>query len=175
MLFEKDYSFKGTHAEKVKQLVENKFDKDHKLFERNMDVYLMAPIVGFLQGRRAPLDKSSQTTTNILAAIMIQYKADLLFNYRLIMMLDKDYEPDQKARIDKAFRHYGDDEKNKQDFERFEEYVRGGVDYLYEKLCQNSTQVEDYTNNLYDLVTDFNEKYGDLSKEIFELCEFARG
>ena len=175
MLFEKDYSFKGTHAEKVKQLVENKFDKDHKLFERNMDVYLMAPIVGFLQGRRAPLDKSSQTTTNILAAIMIQYTADLLFNYRLIMMLDKDYEPDQKARIDKAFRHYGDDEKNKQDFERFEEYVRGGVDYLYEKLCQNSTQVEDYTNNLYDLVTDFNEKYGDLSKEIFELCEFARG
>ena len=175
MLFEKDYSFKGTHAEKVKQLVENKFDKDHKLFERNMDVYLMAPIVGFLQGRRAPLDKSSQTTTNILAAIMIQYKADLLFNYRLIMMLDKDYEPDQKARIGKAFRHYGDDEKNKQDFERFEEYVRGGVDYLYEKLCQNSTQVEDYTNNLYDLVTDFNEKYGDLSKEIFELCEFARG
>ena len=175
MLFEKDYSFKGTHAEKVKQLVENKFDKDHKLFERNMDVYLMAPIVGFLQGRRAPLDKSSQTTTNILAAIMIQYKADLLFNYRLIMMLDKDYEPDQKARIDKAFRHYGDDEKNKQGFERFEEYVRGGVDYLYEKLCQNSTQVEDYTNNLYDLVTDFNEKYGDLSKEIFELCEFARG
>ena len=91
------------------------------------------------------------------------------------MMLDKDYEPDQKARIDKAFRHYGDDEKNKQDFERFEEYVRGGVDYLYEKLCQNSTQDEDYTNNLYDLVTDFNEKYGDLSKEIFELCEFARG
>ena len=175
MLFEKDYSFKGTHAEKVKQLVENKFDKDHKLFERNMDVYLMAPIVGFLQGRRAPLDKSSQTTTNILAAIMIQYKADLLFNYRLIMILDKNHESDFNERLNKAFRYYGS-EKAAPDEELYESYVRGGVEVLYEKLIANTTSEEDYLTNLYDFLEEFDERYNQSvsTDSIIDLCQLAR-
>ena len=175
MLFEKDYAFKGAHADKVKLLADSKFDKTHKLFDRYMDVYLLAPIVGFLKGRRADVDKSTPTNANILAAIMIQYRSELLFTYRLIMLLDKEYEPDQTERINKAFRYYGDEEKSKKDMERFEEYVRGGVDYLYEKLYSDATLPEDYINNLYDFVEDFHDKYGDLTKEILELCKFARG
>ena len=46
-MFDKEYSFKGTHAEKVNKLTA-KFDDKNQLFKRNLDVYMMAPIVGFL-------------------------------------------------------------------------------------------------------------------------------
>lgn len=46
-----------------------------------------------------------------------------------------------------------------------------GVDYLYETLWENAVQPEDYLNNLYDLVDDFYNKYGDVSKEILDLCK----
>lgn len=45
-MFDKEYSFKGTHAEKVNKLTA-KFDDKNQLFKRNLDVYMMAPIVGF--------------------------------------------------------------------------------------------------------------------------------
>lgn len=174
MLFEKDYNFRGAHADKVKHLSDNKFDKEHTLFERFMDVYLMAPIVGFLQGRRAPLDKTTQTTATIFAGTLNNYRNDMLFSYRLIMLLDTEYEKDPNERINKAFRDYNDDVKTKNDLERFEEYVRGGVDYLYEKLCKDATHAEDYINNVYELISDFYERYGDLNKKIMQLCEIAR-
>lgn len=46
-MFDKEYSFKGSHAEKVNRLTA-KFDDKNQLFKRNLDVYIMAPIVGFL-------------------------------------------------------------------------------------------------------------------------------
>ena len=49
------------------------------------------------------------------------------------MLLDKNHEANLEARIDKAFRYYGS-EKAKADEVLYEEYVRGGVDVLYEKL-----------------------------------------
>ena len=54
-MFDKEYSFKGIHAEKVSKLTA-KFDETTSLFERNFDVYMMAPVVGFLYGRKADLD-----------------------------------------------------------------------------------------------------------------------
>lgn len=46
-MFDKEYSFKGTHADKVVKLTA-KFDDKNSIFKRNLDVYMMAPIVGFL-------------------------------------------------------------------------------------------------------------------------------
>ena len=51
-MFDKEYLFRGRHAERV-NILTAKFDDSTKLFERNFDVYIMAPIVGFLYGRKA--------------------------------------------------------------------------------------------------------------------------
>ena len=40
-MFDKEYSFKGTHAEKVNKLTA-KFDDKNQLFKRNLDVYMMS-------------------------------------------------------------------------------------------------------------------------------------
>ena len=67
-MFDKEYSFKGIHAEKVSKLTA-KFDETTSLFERNFDVYMMAPIVGFLYGRKADLDKNSSETRYSLISL----------------------------------------------------------------------------------------------------------
>ncbi len=179
MLFRKDYHFRGKHANAVKQLT-SPIDREHKIFETNMAVYMLAPIVGFMYGRRADLDttkvEGQVSETNILAEKMIKEDSHLEFVYRLIMLLDKEYEPELDKRINKAFRDCGK-EGSEGDMERFDQYVRGGVEVLHEKVYQPAKLPEDYIHNLYDLITEVEERwYQALSaKDVVELCHSARG
>lgn len=159
-MFDKEYSFKGRHAVRVNELTMN-FDgkgdgKGNKLFLRNYDVYLLAPIVGFLYQRRADIDTSTDVSpTKIFAEILMKNSDELKFNYRMIMLLDKNYEADIEKRIDKAFRG----NESPEDIERYEQYVRGGVDLLYEKLMENVTNPDEYVLRLYDFLEEFDERY----------------
>jgi hypothetical protein len=172
MLFKGDYSFRGTHADKVIELTAAFDNKGNKLFIRNLDVYLLAPIVGFLYGRKAGLDATGKTT-NILYDAMSKETTTLWFNYRLIMLLDKNNEPDFEQRVEKSFRLYGQEEA-KPDEDVYESYVRGGVDILYEKLISSASTPGDYLKNLYEFVEEFEEKHGQNSDEILNLVQLAR-
>ena len=173
MLFNRDYSFRGAHADKVIELTATFDDKGNKLFIRNLDVYLLAPIVGFLYGRKSDLDSSGKNT-NILFEAMSKETTTLWFNYRLIMLLDKDNEDDFDQRIEKAFRNYGS-EQAKTDEELYESYVRGGVDILHEKLIASVNRPEDYLKNLYEFMEEFEERYGQSADEILNLVKLAKG
>lgn len=162
-MFDKQYRFRGRHAVRVDKLT-GVFDSDSKakLFDRNVDVYTNAPLVGFLYGRRAEIDNEKNPETNqvynqnVMGDRVIYSQEELTFNFRLIMLLDKDYEPDEDKRIDKAFRHMGDDPA---DEERFNSYVRGGVDVLYEKLIEGASSLDDFISRLYDFIEEFHERF----------------
>jgi len=173
-MFDNEYSFRGSHAEKVIKLTAVFDNNKNKLFNRNLDVYLMAPIVGFLYNRRAALDRSGEST-KIFPKQLIDEQNNLLFTYRLVMLLDKEHEPEFEERINKAFRYYGS-EKASADEELYEEYVRGGVDVLYEKLLSNIASEEDYLKNLYDFLEEFDERYNQTvtTDSILDLCRLAR-
>lgn len=173
-MFDKEYSFKGTHAEKVIKLTSDFDSKGNKLFSRNLDVYLLAPIVGFLYGVKAELDKND-INTKIFPDIMMKNKDDLLFNYRLIILLDKNHEKDLEKRINKAFRFYGSD-NSKDDEILFESYVRGGVDKLYEKLIENSPNTDYYLRNLFNFIDEIEERYNSVIslESISDLCRLAK-
>ena len=171
-MFDKEYSFKGTHAERVIKLTA-KFDDKNQLFNRNLDVYIMAPIVGFLYQRKS--EANTGETTKIFTQQLTGAQDDLLFNYRLIMLLDKNNEQNMDERVNKAFRQYGS-EKAKNDEELYEKYVRGGVDQLYEKLIEPSKKPEDYLKNLYDFMDEMDERYNQeiIADRIKELCALAK-
>lgn len=171
-MFDKEYSFKGTHAERVIKLTA-KFDDKNQLFNRNLDVYIMAPIVGFLYQRKS--EANTGETTKIFTQQLTGAYDDLLFNYRLIMLLDKNNEPSMDERVNKAFRYYGS-EKARNDEELYEQYVRGGIDQLYEKLIEPSRTLEDYMKNLYDFMEEIDERYNqEISADrIKELCALAK-
>lgn len=176
-LFRKQYRFRGSHARKVERLTAQ-FDAKAKaqVFNRNIDVYANAPLVGFLYGRRAELsdekdcEKNEVYNQNVMGDRVIYSSEELLFNYRLIMLLDEEYEPDVNKRIDKAFRAMGDDPK---DMERFDEYVRGGVDVLYEKLVDGEPSVDAFADRLYEFVIEFQNRFNDSVSEedILSLCQ----
>ena len=172
MLFQGQYWFYGTHADKVKRLTAE-FDGKHKLFQYNHEVYQLAPVVGFLYRRRAEQNRESGSDTSIFPEQISNYKDVFLFNYQLIMLLDENHESDENARLDKAFRFFGTD-KSLPDEELYEAYVRGGVDVLYEKLIEPATSPEDYVKNLYEFMDDFESRYGQNADEIYDLCRIAR-
>lgn len=177
-MFDKEYSFKGIHAEKVVKLTAE-FDKSgNKLFARNYDVYLLAPIVGFLYNVKSDIDREGDKTikpTKIFPDILMKNKDDLLFNYRLIMLLDKNNEADFEERVNKAFRYYGSKDVINDEL-LYEEYVRGGVDKIYEKIFHNAQSSDDYLKNLFLFVDEIEERYNsDIDKDsIIELCRLAK-
>lgn len=175
-MFDKEYSFKGTHAEKVNKLTA-KFDNKNQLFKRNLDVYMMAPIVGFLYQRKANVNNGdgSQKPTKIFPQQLIENGDDLAFNYRLIMLLDKKNADKVDDRVDKAFRKFNS-EQAAEDEKLYEQYVLGGIDILYEKLIESATSTEDYLKNLYDFMEEMDDRYNQTidADQISALCKLAK-
>lgn len=144
-----------------------------KLFERNLDVYINAPLIGFLYNRKGQRDDNSAISPqNIFPEQMINASDKLKYNLRLILLLDKGYEPSEEKRLDKAFRHLGAEE----DLALFDEYVLGGVEVLYEKLIQGVNSSTSYTDQLFDFVEEFNERFNDqlTNDTILDLCRKAQ-
>lgn len=175
-MFDKQYRFKGRHALRVDQLT-GVFDElsKAKLIDRNVDVYANAPLIGFLYGRTADLDDTKNSETgqvynqNVMGDRVIYSGDELQYNFWLIMLLDANYEPDEEKRIYKAFRHYGQDPA---DEERFDSYVRGGIDVLYEKLVEGENTPEAFANRLYEFIDEFNDRFNSeiSTDDILQLC-----
>lgn len=167
-MFDNEYAFKGKHADIVMNLTKEFDSKKNKLFRTNYDVYLLAPIIGFLYQRKSDVDNSSNSSTKIWGDMLIKNSDDLMFNYRLIMLLDKNNEPDAEKRIEKAFRG-----NNSEDDEAlYESYVRGGVEVIYEKLMAEVNTSDEYINKLYDFLEEFDERYNQTidKEQVLERC-----
>lgn len=177
-MFDKEYAFRGSHAEKVTKLTAE-FDKSgNKLFARNYDIYLIAPIVGFLYNQKSEIDKENDKNikpTKIFPDILMRNKDDLLFNYRLIMLLDKNNETDFEERANKAFRYYGSHDATDDEL-LYEKYVLGGIDKIYEKIFFNAQGKEDYLKNLFLFIDEVEDRYNSIidKDSIIELCKLAK-
>lgn len=162
-MFDKPYRLRGVHAKKARELVAI-FDGDSKaqFFKYAKDIYAFAPLVGYLYNRRAELDHTKSEETgdeldyNIMAEQVLSVQEELTLNYCLIMLLDSYYESNEEERLDKAFRYIG---KRPEDEARFDEYVRGGIDVLYEKLIEGKGEPDDYVKRLYDFLEEIQERF----------------
>lgn len=176
-MFDRDYNFKGIHANIVTQLTsEIDSETKFKLFDRNIDVLIIAPIVGFLYGRMSNKDESGQVTVDNIKKInfdqMNRESYTLNFNYELIMLLyEKDITPIEK-RLDRAFRYAKGTKEKEECYAIYEKFVLGGIEVLKEKLLDNATTVDDYINNIYNFLADYNDRYNNVisESEILDLC-----
>ncbi len=158
-MFDKEYVFHGKHAEIVKRLTAALGPKTKaKVFTTNYDVYAVAPIIGYLYGRRADIDKSSDETTKIFTDKMMVESDNLKFNYRILMLLlNKAQSDEERQRI--VFKIDNDDEARAEYDKIYNEYVLGGVEILGEKILADASTVDDYIINAYNFMDEFNNRY----------------
>ena len=176
-MFDKEYSFRGKHADYVDKLTAIlDTNTNIKLFIRNVDVYIFAPIVGLVYGRPSAIDTSSNNTAKIFLEQLMNETQTLKYNYRLVMLIDQKGKLSIDNRLDRAFRFDNVIEKRKVGDEIFNNYVLGGVEILYEKIIEGVTQTEDYLINLYKFISEFNSRYNQVIEDdsIYELCKLAR-
>lgn len=182
-MFKKDINITGKHGEYIRRLVADfysitdasgKSKITNHFFNSGYEVFRCASIIGFLYGRKS--NKSSASDGKDFTIMLSQIKIindDLMFNYRLIMLLDEKNEPDFDERLQKAFNNYGDEEKSKTDRELFEQYTLGGIEVLYEKLIGNASKQEDYLANLINYLQEFDERYNS-TIDSMNLVELSR-
>lgn len=178
-MFDRDYNFKGIHANIVTQLTtEIDSETKFKLFDRNIDVLILAPIVGFLYGRMANRDDSGQITVDNIKKINFDQinreSYTLNFNYELIMLLHDKDKTSIDERLNRAFRYTKGSEEKQECDNIFEKYVLGGIEVLKEKLLErdNPTSIDDYINNIYYFIQDYNDRYNNMisDDEVIDLC-----
>ena len=171
-MFDKQYKFTGSHADMVDKLTKE-IDEVYKvtLFDYKYEVYINAPIIGYLFNHKGIKNNiKDQKDVNIFAEQVIGISEQLKYILRLILILDKNYEPNEEIRLDKAFRKLGQDPK---DLELFDAYVLGGVEILYKNLVADPvTDSSEYINRMYEFMEEFNLRFNSQisNKDILELC-----
>lgn len=160
-MFDNDYHLVGKHAKYVRFLnaYTSKLDKEAKvagIFEYAVDVYIIAPLIGIAYNRRAPVDTESDDKgappLNILASQIISRQAKLDTVYRLAMLSEKSTALLPDERMERAFKEDELPEKADANMELFHQYMRGGVEWLYEHITEKATMQEDYLERIKEIV-----------------------
>lgn len=148
-----EYSFHGSHATRTKQL------KEFLGAEfRHADVLALAPIVGFSNSRQAERDNNSNDEARVPLGPLQKVNGQLELAYKTIMLLDQEYEPNEEERFKKAFQT-APEYRTREDLEHFESYVRGGVDFLYDKIIGEGNTDMDRLIELQDFVDSYASRY----------------
>jgi len=169
-MFERNIIITGKHAsyikflsEKTKFLGDNASKNGAGVFERNIDVFMIAPLIGLTYNRKANADISIDEKSNIFAEQLIKEKLNLQFIYNIVNIVDtsRNLSPDKK--IDILF-------KNDGDMDLFMNYVRGGIEYLYEHFSERASTKTDYYEKIIELVNaiqlERNDNYEEQLKKL---------
>lgn len=159
-MFDREYVFRGKHAEMVDRLKAKLSDEiGTGLFDTTYDIYRIAPIIGWIYNRKSVVDKTDKTS-KIFGDKMMNEKDDLLFNYRLLMMLSNKNVVDEEV-INIAFRLDDKDDERKEYDDLYNSYVLGGLEEMYERIFGEGDSTDDYIMNMFDFVNDLNMRlYG---------------
>lgn len=170
-MFETNILIKGKHATYVKflsekaKIVGGNAKNGAGIFRRYVDTLLIAPLFGVMNNIRADEDKSVDDKANILAEQMIKEKTNLEFVFNLVMLNDNSTKKTPDEKIDWIFRENGD-------FELFMQYVRGGLEYLYDYFTDGATVKDDYYEKIISLIDDiqleFNGNYDEVLTSLMQ-------
>lgn len=162
-MFEHDYALTGKHATFVKY-----FKDEAKLYERYIDVYMSGAIFGLLYNRWAPVDNTSKDRARIYADAFATCRSDCVMLYRLVMLLEKKTSLDSEARVDRAFRDDAAEEHSERvaaNMDLFHEYVRGGIEVMYELFIEGCLTDGDYLERALEMMEDFRDDIAGVSYE----------
>lgn len=164
-MFDKDMQIRGKYAtywKALTQLPGNAVEssKNFKIFENYIYVYMTAPIIGLLKGKRCEYDPEddSKDTAGMLAEVQIKNSAKLKYIYRLIILSDDSMGLTDEEKIDLAFREDNNEEAVRKGMELYMSYFFGGLEILYGEFVQGCITDDDYIRKMFDFVREFKEE-----------------
>lgn len=169
-MFDTDIKIQGIYATHLKSLARDpKNPGKPYIFERYIDVYMNAAVIGLLEGEPVLTpDSSDNDSARIFAEVVIKERRNFMFLYRLVMLLDRSTGLTAEERIDRAFRDEGDDkhpEKMIANMKLFHGYAYAGIEIMYDKIAARSGTVEDMCDAAHTMMKDFREKLEDITPE----------
>lgn len=153
-LFMEDYLFTGSHEEKARKLT-SEIDNSSasKIFSSAVELYIAAAVVGSFYKKRSKREKGDKTL-RIMQNQFTNHSQKLKFVYKLVMLNEDDITLESIDKINNAFR-YHEDEKN---IKKFEEYMLGGIDILYDKIfISTNSSYDDFLSSVNDLIAQFKD------------------
>ena len=177
-MFDKDMQIRGKYAtywKALTQLPGNAVEtsKNFKIFENYIYVYMVAPIIGLLNGRQGQYDPAddSKDTAGMLAEIQIKNASKLKYIYRLITLVDDSEGLSDEEKINRAFREDSNEESVKKGMELYTAYFFGGLEVLYETFVLGCITEDDYIRKMFDFVSEFKDEQSidDLTVDIESL------
>lgn len=140
--FKKEFEFRGKHARMADEMVFLN-DYQHTYFKRLVDLYVAAAVIGFRIDRKAEADYSPYESKSIFPEQMLKAKEDLDFILQIMIMLEHAGKQPAEECVKKAFRGVGTKEEFEYYQKLFHDYVRGGVEELYERLIIRKAEVDE--------------------------------
>ena len=129
---------------------------------------MSAAVFGLLYGRTAKRDSDSEDRARIYADAFANERENCIFLYRMVMLLDKTTEMSSEERINRAFRYDTQPEmieQFRQNMELFHDYVRGGIEVMFEQFTDGCQTQDDYLNKTYEIMTTFKSELEGVSYE----------
>lgn len=160
-MFTGDIYIRGKYATYLKYLSQKTEKNDRKekvagVFERMIDVYMTAAIIGVNYGLKRDDENLSSDTVKIFADVVIKEQDNLTSIFRMVMLVDNTTGLNADQKIERAFRNPDTAENMK----LFHSYVRGGIEWLYEQFTTSATTRDDYIAKIYEIVESFKEENG---------------
>ncbi|MDR3586891.1 MAG: hypothetical protein P4L59_16490 [Desulfosporosinus sp.] len=163
-MFNKPYLLKGKHATYIRFLsaqtkVNDKNAKGAFVVRTAVEIYKTAPLIGLGYNRKSPEDTQSNDSYTIFGDAVIGHQADLDFAFRLVMLADNSTELSSDDKIDRAFRQDEQPKKSDENLELFHQFMRGGLEWLYEHFTDGATTKVDYLEKVYEVVSLYKEDF----------------
>ena len=161
-LFENDVTITGKHATHLKFLV-----NDAKLYNDYIDVYMNAAVFGYMYSKKDDRDNESTDRARIYADAFSNHRTECVFLFRLITLLD-DENITTEERLDRAFRYDANPEKEvelQKCIEKFNGYVRGGIEYMYNLFTTGCTSRDDYIRATFEATRNYKDSIDGVSYE----------
>lgn len=160
-MFTGDIYIRGKYATYLKFLSQKTEKNDHKekvagVFERMIDVYMTAAIVGVNYGLKREDENVSSDAVKIFADAVNREQNNLISIFRIVMLVDNTTGLNADEKFNRAFKNPDTPENMK----LFNAYVRGGIEWLYEQFTTGATTREEYITKIYEIVENFKEESG---------------
>lgn len=175
-MFESLVTIRGKHAYYMKQLTSIELSHDEKIsiFKRNLDLYITAAIIGFINDREEEQDLSSynDASAKIEVEQLVKESKNLEMIFRTIMLLNDSGNADEEVQIRRAFRDDSLKEVNNNHEHNvgvFENYIRGGISILYGAMIENAAVKSDYIKNIYAYLENFEREMQGITDEELEI------